>query len=160
MTNRRDFFRSFVKPIKKEEVEYLHPPYFKELTDFEKCSECEEKKCADACEEKIIKIVDYKPILHFSESGCTFCDECANACELEVLSIENKKDIGKAKIDILKCIAWNKTVCSLCNDICDERAIKFYSFFNPEIDDNLCNGCGFCLNVCPTYAIEIKRGMA
>lgn len=154
MVDRRSFFKSLLYP--KREVEYLHPPYFKELLDFKKCNECKNRSCEQVCEENIIKIVDKRPILHFLESGCTFCDECAKSCEENVLNLEYKKDIGVAKIDILKCIAWNKTICSLCNDICDQRAIKFYGFFNPDVDTELCNGCGFCVGACPTNAIDIK----
>ena len=159
MKGRRDFFKNIIKPIKnKKEDRTFYPPYFNEILDFEKCKSCMDKPCVNICEEKIIKIEKEKPILDFSKSGCSFCDKCAEVCEKGVLDIKQKKDIGYAKIDILKCIAWNKTVCSLCSDICEEKAIKFFGFFNPEIDNDLCNGCGFCLNICPTFAIDIKKG--
>ncbi len=152
---RRDFFQSLLQPVKREE-KFLPPPYFADLSDFEKCQSCEEKPCVSACEEAIIRIVDQKPQLDFSKSGCTYCDACALLCPKEVLKVESRKDIGKASINPVGCMAWHQTICSLCHDICETRAIKFYGMFKPEIDANLCNGCGFCIGVCPSGAIDIK----
>ena len=153
MIDRRSFFKNIV-PKKEKEEKLLFPPYFEETEDFEKCKECNNKPCAIECEENIIVILDEKPVLDFSKSGCTFCDICAEVCEKEVLKKEFKKDLPKVKIDILRCVAWQKTICSMCKDICDVNAIDFLAFFNPEINQK-CNGCGFCISVCPTDAIKI-----
>ncbi len=159
MSGRREFFRALISPAtQRGEAESLHPPYFKNEADFEKCRECEDKKCYLACEEKILKILEEKPVLDFSKSGCTYCDECALACDHGVLDVEFRSDIGIASIEILKCMAWNRTICSMCNDVCDQKAIRFSGFFNPQIDEALCNGCGFCIGVCPSAAIKVKRG--
>ncbi|WP_281950733.1 4Fe-4S binding protein [Nitrosophilus kaiyonis] len=154
MENRRDFFKKLIPTKREEEDIHLYPPYFNEIIDFEKCKECENKPCIKACEEEIIILNNDKPSLDFSKSGCTFCDECAKVCEKDVLKVEYKKELPKVKIDILKCVAWNKTICSMCKDICDVNAIDFMALFNPEINEK-CNGCGFCIGVCPTFAIEI-----
>ncbi|MRI59033.1 MAG: 4Fe-4S ferredoxin [Epsilonproteobacteria bacterium] len=150
---RREFFSSLLRPQKREEMPLLFPPYYEDLVDFEKCKECESKPCIEACEEAIIVITDEKPALDFSESGCTFCDECAKVCEPGVLRLEAKKELPKLQIDMLSCLAWQKTICSMCKDICDVRAIDFTGLFNPQISD-VCNGCGFCMAVCPTQAIR------
>lgn len=144
---RREIFGIFTK----QKPNFLSPPYGE---DFEKCKECGDKACVEACEENIIVIHNNIPTLDFSESGCTFCDACANACKGGVLELEQKRAIGRAKINLLSCLAWHNTICSLCNDICDERAIKFWGLFKPEVLDN-CTGCGFCVAVCPTKAITI-----
>ena len=149
---RRELFSSFLKPTKKREAPLLRPPYFQNEVDFEKCRECETKPCVEACEEAIIVIEDEKPSLDFSESGCTFCDECANACEMGVLQVAYRSELPKLHIEMLSCLAWQKTICSMCKDICDVRAIDFTGLFNPEINER-CNGCGFCIAVCPTRAI-------
>jgi ferredoxin-type protein NapF len=35
-----------------------------------------------------------------------------------------------------------------------EDAILFNGMFDPVIDEDKCNGCGFCIGRCPTQAIE------
>ncbi len=153
---RRELFSAFVKPLKKEEDSPLFPPYFGQIEDFETCVECESKPCANVCEENIIVIKEQKPSLDFSESGCTFCDECAKACELGVLEVEKKRTLPSLSIKILDCLAWQKTICSMCKDACMDNAIEFTGLFNPQITKD-CTGCGFCVGVCPTGAINWER---
>ncbi|GAB6074606.1 4Fe-4S dicluster domain-containing protein [Nautilia lithotrophica] len=153
--DRRSFFRRVkTSPFKS----FIYPPYFNKKEDFTKCNECESKDCLIACNEKIIKIIDEKPTLDFTNSGCTFCDECAHACKYGVLSIPYKKNKINAEMIInpKKCIAWNQTICFSCQDICEEFAIIYKGMFNPVIDLDKCTACGFCISVCPTNAIETK----
>ena len=136
----------------------IYPPYFNKKSDFDRCLECETKDCISVCDEKILFIEDEKPIIRFTNKGCTFCDECANACKLDVLKIENKKD--KLNCEILinpqKCIAWHNTICFSCADVCIEKAIDFYGMFNPVINEDKCTNCGFCVGVCPSDAMEVR----
>jgi ferredoxin-type protein NapF len=153
--DRRSFFRRVkTSPFKS----FIYPPYFNKKEDFLKCIECESKDCLSACNEKIITIENEIPVLNFTNSGCTFCDECANACKLDVLKIENKKEKINAEMIINpnKCVAWNQTICFSCQDICEENAIIYKGMFNPVIDLDKCTACGFCISVCPTNAIETK----
>jgi len=153
--HRRELFTALLRPVKKEESgSPLFPPYYANQEDFEKCRECKERPCTNACEEGIIYIMDEKPSLDFSESGCTFCDECAKACPQDVLALEHKRLLPRLSIDLLGCLAWQKTICSMCKDVCLDRAIEFVGLFNPQINDD-CTGCGFCVSVCPTQAIKI-----
>ena len=149
---RREVFGIFSRNAEQKKSIPLFPPYFEKEEDFEKCKECESKACQSVCEENIIVIVNDKPSLDFSKSGCTFCDECAKACEGGVLRVEYKKEIPSPTIDMFGCLAWHKTVCSMCKDICEIGAIQFTGLFNPEISE-VCNGCGFCVGICPTQAI-------
>jgi len=160
---RRELFSSLASSFKGNKEEkperYIRPPYFKEESDFTSiCNSCIEKSCQTACEVEIIDIKeDGTPILNFSNSGCTYCDECAVACEPNVLTLENKKNINaKFSIGLLECMSWNQTMCFSCKDPCLDDAIKFLGMFRPEIDDNLCTSCGFCLKVCPTDAITLE----
>jgi len=153
LEKRRDFFKKII-PRRREEEIRLYPPYYKDINDFEKCKECENRPCIEACEENIIVIKDETLSLDFSKSGCTYCDKCAEVCEKEVLNIDFKQNLPKVKINILGCLAWQKTICSMCKDICDVNAIDFLGLFNPEINEK-CNGCGFCIGVCPTGAIKV-----
>jgi ferredoxin-type protein NapF len=154
MTRRLFFGRVKNSPF----ISFVHPPYFGKKEDFIKCGECENKDCLTACKENIIEIKNGFPVLNFKISGCTFCDECAKACKYEVLSLKNKKDKINAEMIInpKKCIAWNQTICFACQDTCEECAIIYKGLLNPVIDLDKCTGCGFCINVCPTDAIEIK----
>jgi len=153
--DRRSFFRRVkTSPFKS----YIFPPYYDKKEDFLKCAECKTKDCLSACNEKIIQIIDEKPVLDFSKTGCTFCDECAEACTKQVLSIIYKKEKINAEMIInpQKCIAWNQTICFSCQDICEEYAIIYKGMLNPVIDLEKCTACGFCIGVCPTEAIETK----
>ncbi|WP_456488511.1 ferredoxin-type protein NapF [Caminibacter pacificus] len=152
--NRRNLFRRVKNsPFKS----FVYPPYFEKKEDFLKCMECETKDCLTACEEKIIKIENEMPVLDFSNNGCTFCDACAQNCPHGVLKIENKKEkIADIILIPNKCLAWNQTICFSCQDICEENAIIYNGMFNPVIDMEKCTGCGFCVGVCPTDAIEYK----
>jgi ferredoxin-type protein NapF len=160
---RRELFSSltssFSNKREKKLEAYIRPPYFKEELDFTTvCNTCTTKSCVEACEVEIIQIKeDGTPILNFANSGCTYCDECALACEPNVLTIENKKNINaKFSIGLLECMSWNQTMCFSCKDPCLDDAIKFLGMFRPEIDENLCTSCGFCLRVCPTDAITLE----
>jgi ferredoxin-type protein NapF len=160
---RRELFSSLASPFsnkKEEKLEIdIRPPYFNKESDFtEICHTCIDKSCLKACEVEIIKIKeDGTPILNFANSGCTYCDECAKACEPNVLTLNNKKNINaKFSIGLLECMSWNQTMCFSCKDPCLEDAIKFLGMFRPEIDNELCTSCGFCLKVCPTDAITLE----
>ncbi len=159
---RRELFSSLTSSFSKEKGKIeniIRPPYYKNEIDFHKnCINCN-GKCSNFCEEQIIKIdLDKTPYLDFSNSGCTYCDECAKACnEFNILTIENKKQINATiSIDIIKCLSWNQTMCFSCKDPCLDNAIKFLGMFRPEILNNKCTSCGFCLKACPSNAIEIK----
>jgi len=151
--SKRHFFRRVKSsPFKS----FIFPPYYEQKEDFLKCIECSTKDCLAACNEKIIILENEIPILKFTNSGCTFCDECAKACKMEVLKIEHKKEkICEMLINTNKCIAWNQTICFSCQDICEENAIIYKGMFNPVIENEKCTGCGFCVSVCPTDALEI-----
>ncbi len=162
MASRREFFKTLASPIseaKEKKISlYLRPPYYKDIDIFDKeCINCESKACASACDEDII-IIEAKgtPILNFTNSGCTFCQECANVCETNVLNIEDKKDKINAIIIINKekCMSHNGSICFSCKEPCLDDAILFKGMFEPIIDMDRCTSCGFCIGRCPTNAIE------
>jgi len=155
---RRELFSSLASSFKKEEKQekILRPPYYEDESIFlTNCIECD-GVCSTVCEENIIVLQEDKtPKLDLTISGCTFCDECAQACPYNVLSVEHKRNIdAKIEIDILKCLAWNDTMCFSCKDPCLDEAIDFIGMFRPEINEN-CTSCAYCLKYCPTQAIKI-----
>jgi len=152
--SKRNLFRRVTSPFKS----FIYPPYFEKKENFLKCVECETKDCAKACKENIIEIENEIPVIKFGINGCTFCDECATACPNEVLELKYKKNRLNAEfiINPKTCLAWNQTMCFSCQDICEKNAIIFKGMFNPVIDLEKCSSCGFCISVCPTYAIDVK----
>ena len=157
--SRRELFGSLKSSFKEQEKIILRPPYYSDEDDFHKyCIDCIDKPCINICEEQIIKLSSDGTVeLDLNQSGCTYCDECAEVCKSDVLKIENSANINaKIEIDILKCLSWHQTMCFSCKDPCLDDAIKFLGMFRPEIDDNLCTSCGFCVKVCPTDAITME----
>jgi len=163
VVNRRDFFKSFTKPLrqaKEDPLLLVRPPYGKYESLFQnKCPSCEVKSCVTSCDEKIIFIADDgTPTLSFKQNGCTFCDECALACDERVLSLENSHTAEQLnalfRISLEDCVAHHGVICSSCKEPCIDDAILFNGMFAPVIDENRCTGCGFCMSRCPTQAIS------
>ncbi len=158
---RRGIFASLSSAFKGEKRESqtpIRPPYNSDPALFLRlCPECIDKPCAGVCEEEIIEIEqDGTPKLSFSNRGCTFCDACLEACEAGVLSDKTINSINvEVQIDVLKCMAWHQSICSSCKDPCLEDAISFLGLFRPEIVSDRCTGCGWCIHVCPSNAINI-----
>ena len=157
MMKRRELFSSLAFNKNRQGSIKIRPPYCSDESDFDNCIECG-GKCAIACEEQIITIEDDKtPILDFKKGGCTYCDKCALVCEYNHLKLKDKKLINaKIKIDMLKCLSWQKTMCFSCKEVCLEDAVKFLGLFRAEIDYDKCTNCGFCIKVCPVYAIKVE----
>jgi ferredoxin-type protein NapF len=156
--HRRGFLKSFSTPFtdKPTEIQPIRLPYNKDESLFQKCIECEDRPCIAVCDENIIKVNDDGTVeLDFSKRGCTYCDACAEACKVGVLVLDEEISQISAKItlDATKCMAWADVICSSCADVCYDRAIKFLGMFRPEINYENCTNCGFCIGVCPSYAI-------
>ncbi len=165
MANRRDFFRSFTKPLRQTKEEFplpVRPPYGKDESLFQsKCPGCESKACVASCDEQIIFIADDGiPALTFKVNGCTFCDACAQACKPGVLSLENEETStwlnAVFRISFEACVAHHGVICNACKEPCIDNAILFNGMFNPVIDSEKCTACGFCISRCPTQAISYE----
>jgi len=165
VANRRDFFKSFAKPIRSVNGEsslLLRPPYGASESLFQsECPSCENKNCVTSCDEKIILIgEDGIPALSFKQNGCTFCEACAIACESDVLSLEHRETAERLNaifsISIEACVAHHGVICHSCKEPCLDDAILFNGLFNPIIDEEKCTACGFCMARCPTQAITYR----
>jgi len=162
VADRREFFRSFVKPFEKTKEGQpllVRPPYGESESAFQnKCIVCESKACVASCDEKIIVIAqDGTPELTFEKNGCTFCEACALACTEGVLSLAHTHNAellnAVFRISTEACVAHHGVICHACKEPCIDDAILFNGMFNPVIDDDRCTGCGFCISRCPTQAI-------
>lgn len=124
------------------------------------CIHCKDQPCIAHCPENIITLnPDNLPTLDFSENGCVFCGKCVETCfehngEHTGFQREREQTQVIMKISVNTCLAWNKSICYSCKDVCPKE-IKYLGMFYPEIIS--CNGCGLCLSRCPNGAIKIER---
>lgn len=140
----------------------MRPPWaVAEGAFLDKCSLCD--KCLSACDEGILQRGDGGyPEVNFKSGECTFCKACVDVCADGALQIDvdaPKPWLLLAKIDD-KCLSANAITCRVCGDRCDTRAIKFTlavgGVATPNVDADLCNGCGACVGPCPTNSVVLN----
>lgn len=138
----------------------VRPPHtVRESVFLEKCSSCQD--CATACPENIITVgAGGFPEIDFNRGECTFCNECAKACNDVCFDLSTPTP-WSLKLDLSNnCLAMNQVVCQSCSDACDQGAIRFQpriaAVATPEIDQDICNGCGACVSPCPTDSLNLR----
>jgi ferredoxin len=100
------------------------------------------------------------PVMDYNNSYCNYeCTECSSICPngaLHPLTVEQKKttQIGKATFKPGNCIVViDGTDCGACDEHCPTKAVHMVPFRDgllvPEVDTNLCIGCGGCEYICP-----------
>lgn len=132
------------------------PPYCKDSSVLESCNKCSNSPCIDICKEDIIKKDNNGIYLDFTNSGCVFCKKCAIVCKEDSFGVLDlalgNMIFATISINQSKCLAWKKTLCSYCLDVCESKSIVFVGSLYPQIDQS-CTKCGMCKSVCPTDAI-------
>lgn len=91
------------------------------------------------------------------EQNCNLCGHVCPTGAIRPLSLQEKKfaKLGTARIIHSRCIAWEQNKqCLICDEICPYNAISSQfvagrSVTVPFIDENRCNGCGYCEQKCP-----------
>lgn len=142
---------------------FLRPPGMLNEQDFlAKCVKCQ--KCLAVCHTQVIVPVSWKegrkalgtPTLKFMQGYCDLCMDCVEVCPTgALLPIEPEAvKIGIAKINPELCVAWDWTGCIECYEACPYDAITLDAKKRPVVDEDKCNGCGLCENICPSSSLR------
>lgn len=123
----------------------------------DKCTSCGE--CIAACPQHIVfKGSGAYPEVDFRQGECTFCSRCIDVCPVDVLlhSVQPPWRLELRLEDT--CLTKRQIVCQTCGDVCEAEAIQFQSQPGsvpvPQIDQDLCTGCGACIAACPENALQ------
>lgn len=154
----------------------IRPPGANQQDILDRCIRCGE--CVRACPTNALHpalqesglLGLWSPILIPRLGYCDYsCNRCGQICPTQAipsLSPDEKRIqvIGKAYIDENRCIAWaDHRDCIVCEEMCPlpEKAItikigqwstpdgELYDVKQPQVDRQICIGCGICENKCP-----------
>jgi polyferredoxin len=161
---------------RRDSPHLIQPPGARENDLLSKCIRC--GLCGQACPTHAIQpaIAEagvagfWTPLLVPRAGYCDYsCNACGQVCPVQAippLSLEQKRTqvIGWAYIDTTRCIAWaDHTPCIVCEEMCPlpgkaitllegraqepdgtTRAVQL-----PQVNRDLCIGCGICEYKCP-----------
>lgn len=142
--------------------DYLRPPGAIEETEFlSLCTRCDE--CIKVCPAKAIKryqgltdVAVGTPVIMPRENPCVLCNGllCIAACKdgaLKPVAHVDKVNMGIARINESRCLAWGGQDCQLCYIKCPLRGDAiFHEDGKPVINEEKCVGCGVCEYACHT----------
>ncbi len=136
-----------------------------------KCISCH--LCVSKCPSRVIKpaLLEYglggmmQPTLYFDREFCNYdCTVCGDVCPTGAIlpltkEEKNHTQAGQVQLIIENCIVYNdETSCGACSEHCPTQAVRMVPYKGaltiPEINPEICVGCGGCEYVCP--AIPFK----
>ena len=140
----------------------IRPPWaLAEPLFLNSCDGC--AACIDACPEKLlIQGRGRYPRVDFSRGECTFCQGCVEVCNAGALAVQADQPAWDLQAVITAaCLAMQGVVCRSCAESCEQRAIAFRlalgGVSRPQLQSQLCSGCGACIRPCPVQAISMRR---
>lgn len=132
----------------------------------EKCISCH--LCVSKCPSHVIKpaFLEYglsgmmQPKLYFDRGFCNYdCTVCCDVCPTDALMKLTKEEkhhnqMGQVNFIIENCIVYyDETSCGACSEHCPTQAVRMVPYKDeltiPEIEPEICVGCGGCEYVCP-----------
>jgi len=154
-------------PNRQDDAPVILPPGAGSLDRFlDRCTSCH--LCVSACPTHVLTPAFLeagwagllKPRMDFSIAFCNYeCRICGAVCPDGaiaplVLAEKQLTQIGQAHFDREKCIVVVKgTDCAACSEHCPTKAVNTVPYGNnlrlPEVNDDLCIGCGACEFACP-----------
>ncbi len=111
-----------------------------------------------ACPEQILVLAaDGWPERLLRAGECTFCGDCEGVCTPKAL--DRQHGLASTLLAAIgpDCLTAGGIVCQSCRDVCPEAAISFVPARvpKPRLRLESCTGCGACVPVCPSGAIEL-----
>jgi ferredoxin-type protein NapG len=173
---------AFAKLISPE-AQLLRPPGGQDEDNFiALCTRCD--RCRSACPTQVIAparledglVAVRTPKMNFKLGWCNFCGKCADVCPSGALPVseadyfefaglpdkeffETTSVVGIAAVNKERCIAWvGPSGCTICSEKCPYEAISLDGQRRPQVDLELCNGCGVCENLCPSSRLHSYQG--
>lgn len=99
------------------------------------------------------------PVIRIRPGYCSeWCNECNKVCPTNAIAhmtLEGKRtfSIGIARVTRSRCLAWDQgQYCLVCDEYCPYHAVNVIEHNGvncPEVDPDICRGCGLCQTVCP-----------
>lgn len=143
------------------------PPGAKSLAHFQsRCTACH--LCVANCPDQVLRpsITQHglagflQPYQDFTVAFCSYnCSNCSQICPtgaIQPLTIGERRLVrtGTAEFFQDRCVVKTKgTSCGACNEHCPTQAVHMVPWKNgltiPEVDPDLCIGCGGCEFICP-----------
>lgn len=163
------------KKIQADAAHWIRPPFaIDEINFLLSCSRCDQ--CIKACPQQIIFPLPARsgvqvfntPAMDLLNKSCQLCEDwpCVSACESDALIIpivkakQKKKKHKKKKkekkiwpkianvfINTKTCMPYNGPECGACR-ICPVPNAMLWKNEKPMIDNQICTGCGQCLEAC------------
>lgn len=132
----------------------------------DKCVGCQ--LCISACPTKVLQpsFLEYGftgmmlPRMDFKSGFCNYeCTKCGEICPSGAILSLAKEDKKLTRVGVVKfikddCVVVTKDKsCGSCSEHCPTQAVHMVPYKNgltiPEIDKDICIGCGACEHVCP-----------
>jgi polyferredoxin len=156
------------------------PPGARSLAHFQShCTACQ--LCVANCPDQVLRpsitqqgLAGFlQPFLDFEVSFCSYnCSNCSQICPtgaIQSISIDERRTVrtGTAEFFRGRCVVKTEgTSCGACSEHCPTQAVHMVPWKGdltiPEVDPDLCIGCGGCEFICPVrpHKAIVVNGLA